>query len=86
MLHIFIAITSIGLASYTLLKPSAKSFFLSYATIAATVFSGIYLVVAEPAKMLHTCVAGLVYIAMISIILIISRARLAHVINKETKA
>ena len=82
MLHILIAISSLVFAVYTLARPAKSSLAASYGSIFATIASGMYLVAAEPAKMLHMCIAGLFYLAISITLTTIARVRLAKL--KET--
>lgn len=83
-LHILIAISSLLAVTYSLIKPSMKLIAVDYISIAATVFSGILLVVIEPARMLHTCVAGLAYLAIVVTVSMVAHARLAQIRNSES--
>ena len=82
-LHVFIALSSLGLVTYSYIKPSGKSLGLGYVSIAATVLSGFYLVLSEPSKMLHTCVAGVAYLAIVSVAIVAARVRFAHLKNSD---
>ena len=75
MLHVIIALASIVLVTYSLIKPSRHIITVDWIAAAATMVSGIALVALEPARMLHVCVAGLVYITVISILILIAGER-----------
>jgi hypothetical protein len=77
-LHVIIALGSLGLVTYSYFKPSKNSFVTGYISIAATILSGVYLVWSEPTRMLHTCIVGLVYVAIVSLAVVAARARFAH--------
>lgn len=64
LLHIFIAVSSIAFSSYLLFTPTKRNFQISYILVGATIASGTYLVVVEPAHMIQACTSGLVYIAV----------------------
>jgi len=66
LLHIFIALSSIGVASAAFAKPSSTRFMASYGLIAATIASGVYLIAATSSNVLHTCISGLVYLTVVS--------------------
>lgn len=83
-LHIFIAALSIMLATYSFVKTSNKSLIISYASVILTVVSGFYLVWSEPARMLHTCFAGSIYLAFVSAMLMAAKWRRVHMRNNET--
>jgi hypothetical protein len=84
ILHILIAISSLLAVTYSLIRPSAKLVTVNYISIAATVLSGFFLVIFEPARMLHTCVAGLMYLAVAVTLSIAAQARLARVRSSES--
>ncbi len=75
LIHVIIALASIGLASFTYFKPSVKLLGASYGLIVATAVSGTYLVVASQASMLHSCLTGLFYLTVVSIITIATHVR-----------
>lgn len=76
LLHVIIAISSIGLASYTFFSPSVKKLFVSYGAMIATVASGTYLLLATPVDILKTCITGLVYLTATLAITIAAQVRL----------
>ncbi len=78
-LHIFIAITSLLLVAYSLIKTSRKTIMTGYVSVVFTLVSGICLVWSQPARMLHTCVAGLIYLALAMTALMVARVRLLRV-------
>lgn len=75
LLHIFIAISSIGVATLTYFKPSIKKIGVSYGFIVATVASGTALLIMNPSNLLHTCLSGLFYITVVSIVTIATHVR-----------
>lgn len=75
MLHVIIALASIVLATYSLIKPTRRIIAIDWIVVAATAFSGVVLVAIEPARMLHVCVAGLVYITIISVLILVASER-----------
>lgn len=50
--------------------------YISYALIAATLASGVYLVWATPAKMLHVCLSGVLYSIIAGALAGMARVRL----------
>lgn len=75
LIHIIIALASIGIASLTFFKPSMKRLVVSYGFIVATVASGTYLLVAAQADILHTCLSGLLYVTVVSIVTIATHVK-----------
>lgn len=74
--HIIIALASVAWASVTFIKPTHKKIKASYGLIAATVASGTALVIVDSSAMLHTCIAGLVYVVTISAVTIAAQVKL----------
>lgn len=78
LIHVIIALASIGVASLTYFKPSTKLFMASYGLIVATVASGTYLVLAAQASILHACLSGLFYVTVVSIVTIATHVRVRN--------
>jgi hypothetical protein len=74
--HIIIAITSVVYTTLLLLQPSQAKLYVSYALVTATLASGIYLTVVNPASMLRTCTTGLIYVVIVTAGIAIARKRL----------
>ena len=83
LIHIIIAISSIIVASIIFFKPSLKRFYVSYGLIVATVATGTGLLILNPSNILHTCLSGLFYLTVVSIITIASHVRARHLANEE---
>jgi len=79
LLHVLIAATSLVLVTYAFFKPTNKSLLAGYTSIFATLASGLYLVLLEPARMPHTCEVGLVYAAVTVTATVMARVRLDRV-------
>jgi hypothetical protein len=75
LLHIMIAISSIGIATVTYFKPSVKKLGASYGFIIATVASGTALLIMNPSNILHTCLSGLFYVTVVAIVTIATHVR-----------
>ena len=75
LLHIMIAISSIGIATVAYFKPSVKKLGASYGFIIATVASGTALLIMNPSNILHTCLSGLFYVTVVSIVTIATHVR-----------
>jgi hypothetical protein len=83
LLHVTIALLSIICTTYGYVRPTSKNLRASYALIALTIASGTYLVVSEPAAMLHTCMTGLAYLAIVSLGIFMTRRKLAIVRTEQ---
>lgn len=76
VIHISIAISSIVYTTYLLLQPSQTKVRISYALVGATLASGTYLTILSPAQLLHTCLAGLVYVSIVTVGIMFARRKL----------
>ena len=84
MLHVFIAVSSLALATFTAISPSRRMLMANYGAIIATILSGVYLVWVEPSRMLHTCEVGLLYLVVVVVMSAAARSRLIHVGSKSS--
>jgi len=75
ILHILVAILSLGGVSYAYVRPTATKFYLTYGLVGVTVLSGILLAVMVPARMAHVCMTGVVYIVVMSISILAARTK-----------
>ncbi|MFZ1250508.1 MAG: hypothetical protein WAR37_03645 [Candidatus Microsaccharimonas sp.] len=86
LIHILIALASLGIASFTFFKPTTKRLGVSYGFIVATVASGTFLLILNPSNLLHTCLSGLFYLTVVSIVTIATHYRVRHtVINPSSE-
>jgi hypothetical protein len=84
ILHILIALSSVALSTVAWFRPSALKLKGSYALVAMTLASGTYLVVTTGASMLRSCMTGLMYTLVVTVILAAAHHRLAtEVAEKE---
>jgi hypothetical protein len=63
LLHVIAALSSIALSGYSVIRPQKSRIRLSYILVGFTLGSGTYLIVSQHARMLQTCISGLVYLA-----------------------
>ncbi len=82
-LHIIIALSSIGFTTFLLISPSKNRLIVSYLLVGATLASGIYLTILNPAEMLRTCMAGLAYASMVTTGIMIARSKLKRIIAHQ---
>ena len=75
--HVFIALLSVAISTFCLLRPTRAKLRLSYGLAAATLVSGSFLVIGTKSPLLPACSAGLVYLAVIFVMLAAAKARLA---------
>lgn len=60
-LHISIALVGVVYTAYLLLKPSERGIRFAYGFLAATILSGIVLVIVHPAALTQFCQTGIAY-------------------------
>lgn len=75
LIHIIIALSSLGIATLTYFKPTTARIGTSYGFIVATVASGTALLIVNPSNLLHTCLSGLFYVTVVSIVTIATHYR-----------
>jgi hypothetical protein len=83
LIHIVIALASVAIASVTFFKPSIKRLFASYGFILATVASGTYLIFTMSGSILKSCLTGLFYVTVVSIITIATHVRVRKLAHEE---
>ncbi len=76
LLHISVALTSVGLTTYVFFNPSRGVLRGAYGLMGATLATGTVLVLNSPAHMVQACLTGVVYTAGVSCGLIMSRRKL----------
>jgi hypothetical protein len=76
LLHIIIALCSIVCTTYAALRPSIRLRRTSYALVGLTLITGTYLVMSSHTALMHACVSGLAYIAIVSSGLLVGGRRL----------
>jgi hypothetical protein len=76
IVHIIIALGSVGWAIMTMVAPSRHKLTISYGGIIATVASGTYLVLATGAPMLRSCLTGLFFVLAVCMMNVVARRRL----------
>lgn len=78
ILHIVIALASIAWTAYVFFVPSKARLELSYALVALTLTTGTYLVWSLHTPLLHACMSGLIYLAVVLSGIIAVRFRLSR--------
>ena len=68
--HIIAALASLAAAPYLYFAPSRRRFYATYATTAAMLASGFYLVVASHASLVRSCITGLFFLGVVSALVI----------------
>jgi uncharacterized BrkB/YihY/UPF0761 family membrane protein len=85
LLHIVVALASIGVSTYSFFAPSQAKLRLSYALVGVTLASGTFLVVSSGAHILQTCLTGLIYVGGVSIALVGARHKLVDQKERSTR-
>jgi hypothetical protein len=77
IMHIAIALTSVVFTTYLYLSPSRTKIHTAYGLVAATLGTGTYLVVSMQSSLLHSCLAGLGYLAVVATGIALSARKLS---------
>lgn len=77
ILHILIALTSVGLTTHVFFNPSRRMLRGAYALVGATLATGTILVMSSPAHMVQACLTGIVYTTGVSYGLVMTQRKLA---------
>lgn len=76
LIHITIAISSIILLSLSVIKPSKTKIKAGYGLIAATLGSGTFLVVSTNSPLKSSCISGLSYIAVATVLTVAAHRKI----------
>jgi hypothetical protein len=74
--HIIIALSSIALTTLAYATPSKNKLRASYGLAALTLGTGTWLVISMQSALLHACMTGLLYLAVVSVGIIATRQKL----------
>ena len=75
LVHILIALSSVGVATLAFFKPTNARLYTSYGLIAATLASGTFLILTLSTNILKSCLTGLVYVTIVSAITVATHVR-----------
>ena len=78
VLHVLIALASIGYTTYLLFAPAKQKFNVAYCLVGATLASGTYLVISTHQPLLQSCVTGLIYLAVTTTGIVAAHYRLVR--------
>lgn len=76
VLHIVIALASIAYTTLTYFTPSKSKLRVSWSLVALTLASGTWLVISMQSALLHSCMTGLIYLAVVSAGIIAAQQKL----------
>lgn len=85
ILHISIALLSLIVATVTFFMPSIKKIIVSYGFIIATVGTGTALLIINPSNLLHTCISGVFYVTVVSIVTIATHVRVQRLATSHAE-
>lgn len=77
LIHVCIAVASIVTTTALAFWPSRSKLYASYALIGLTLVSGTYLVISLHSPLLKSCVTGLAYLSIVTVVLYAGQRRLA---------
>ena len=77
VLHVLLALGSLALASINIFSPSSGKLKTSYGLAFGTLASGVLLIIVNDASVLRTCLTGIVFFAIVSILNETARHHLA---------
>jgi hypothetical protein len=75
--HVVVALSSVAYATYAFFNPTHDRLRFSYLLVASTIFSGTYLAIGAPEHLLRTCLTGLAYTSVVTVITVAAHRRLA---------
>lgn len=75
--HIIIALASVLYTGLMYFSPTRNKLRVSYALVGLTVASGTWLIVANPAHMVQSCMSGLAYLCVVFFGIALARHKLA---------
>ncbi len=78
LIHITIAICSIILLTLSIVKPTKSKIYFGYGLITATLVSGTYLVMSTNSPIKSSCISGLTYVAIATVMTFVAQKRLSH--------
>lgn len=83
LLHIIIALSTVGISGFALISPNSNKLRLSYLLTLLTFITGGYLVVLSPAHLVSSCISGLVFLGVVGTMLFAANKRFAHLEEKS---
>lgn len=64
LLHIIVALSSLALTAMAYMMPTSTKLKLSYTLVGLTAASGTWLVIANPATLVHACISGIAFVSI----------------------
>lgn len=82
LVHVLIAFAGLVATTFTYLNPSDNKIKTSWVFAFLTLASGVYLVASIPTALVHACVAGIIYLGIMTFGIVAARHKLATVHEK----
>ena len=83
LIHVSIALSSIAYTTFLFFRPVAQRFIAAYGLVAATLGSGVYLVISTHSNLLQSCMSGIAYLGIVSAGIYAARIKLAKERNNS---
>jgi hypothetical protein len=77
ILHVLLAVASLILSTFNLVSPSAKKSTISYGLATSTLASGVLLIFINNASVLRTCLTGVIFFVVITVMNQVASRKLA---------
>ena len=77
ILHIILALSSLILSTFNLASPSTKKSTISYGLATSTLVSGVLLIFINNASVLRTCLTGVIFFVVITVMNQVASRKLA---------
>lgn len=74
--HVVLALSALGVSTAGFFKPSQNRLRVSYSLAAGTLGSGVLLIVIAQASILRTCLSGILFFSIVSLLNELARRRL----------
>lgn len=76
LIHVSLALFSLGYVTYLFVRPSAARIGIGLALTGLTLASGVYLAIVQPGQLGRVCLSGIVYLAIMLYVINLSSRRL----------
>ncbi len=83
LLHVIVALSSMVFSSFLFFFPTKARLLASYVLVSITLVSGVYLTVMKPAHILTTCIMGLVYVGVVSVLIVSARSKMTAQVKRN---
>lgn len=84
LIHISVALASVGYLTALLLRPVTMSFMPAYLLAGSTLGTGVLLMVIQPSAILQVCISGSVYLVTATAALLFAKYRRARSVSTSS--